>query len=106
MTAKISISGAYLKDGASFIHEHHEVKLIKGFRQPKNGKTTEFLVLKPCCGNPLLPDGTKEKYVSGIFWQSSTTFKIDFNGINYICTVDQIGITIQPMQAGRQSVHV
>ena len=98
MNTKLSIAGAYLKDGASFFSEQLNVRLVKGHRQPKNGKTTEFLILKPCCGNDLLPDGSKEKYVSGIFWNTANTFKIDFYGIKYVCTVTSEGLTVEPLQ--------
>ena len=106
MNTKLSIAGAYLKDGASFIHEQLNVRLVKGRRQPKNGKTTEFLILKPCCGNDLLPDGSKERYVSGIFWTSETGFKIDFNGIRYVGNLTSDKLTIEPIKGGGNNLTV
>jgi hypothetical protein len=94
MNTKIDITGQYLKEQNGFFHNNHLFKLVKAKRQKTNGKPMEFLMLKPCCGENLLPDGTKERYVSGIFWKTSNTFGIDFNGVRYVAEVTTNEITI------------
>jgi hypothetical protein len=94
METKLSIVGTYLKDKSGFFNDRSLFKLVKCKRLPTNGKTPEFLILKPCCGQKLLPDGTKERYISGIFWQSDSTFNIDFEGIRYIVNVTTDGLNV------------
>lgn len=98
---KIDIKGTYNKVGSDFFNEQHLFKLVKAKRLPSNGKTPEFLILKPCCGANLLPDGKKERYVSGIFWKTNNTFGIDFEGIRYNVEVVPDGFNIVPAGGGK-----
>jgi hypothetical protein len=91
---KIDITGIYRKDGNNFFNTVHPFKLVKANRLPTNNKTQEFLVLKPCCDNPILPDGSKQRYVSGIFWKTNHTFRIDFDGIRYNVQVTSDGFIV------------
>lgn len=93
---KIDITGTYLKDQTGFFHQQEKFKLVKAKRQKTNGKPTEFLIMKPCCGENTLPDGTKERYVSGIFWKTANTFGIDFQGTRYTAKVNSDGFSIVP----------
>jgi hypothetical protein len=94
MKTKIDITGKYLKEGNSFFHINQLFKLVKAKRLQINRKTPEFLVLKSCCGKNTLPDGLKERFVSGILWKTNSTFNIDFEGIRYIVEVTPDGLTI------------
>jgi hypothetical protein len=98
---KIDITGTYLKEGNSFFNINYLFKLVKAKRLQTNGKTPEFLILKACCGKNTLPDGTKERYVSGIFWKTNNTFSIDFEGIRYIVEVTTNGLTITAAEGGK-----
>lgn len=92
---KLDIIGTYRKDGNGFFNINQPFKLVKAKRPPTNNKTPEFLILKPCCGKPTLPDGSKERYVSGIFWKTSNTFNIDFEGSRYIVEVLPDGFNLK-----------
>jgi hypothetical protein len=96
MNTKIDITGTYLKEQNGFFHNSHLFKLVKAKRQKTNGKPPEFLIIKPCCGENTLPDGTKERYVSGIFWKTANTFGIDFQGTRYTAKVNSDGFSIVP----------
>lgn len=101
METKLNIQGTYRKAGNEFFNEQHLFRLVKGKRLPINNKTPEFLILKPCCGSKLLPDGSKERYVSGIFWKTNNTFNIDFDQIRYIVEVTPEGLQINPAGGGK-----
>jgi len=101
MKTKIDITGKYLKDGNSFFHINQLFKLVKAKRLQINRKTPEFLILKACCGKNTIPDGTKERYVSGIFWETNNTFNIDFEEIRYKVEVNPDGLTITPAGEGK-----
>jgi hypothetical protein len=94
MKTKIDITGKYLKEGNSFFHINQLFKLVKAKRLQINRKTPEFLILKACCGKNTIPDGTKERYVSGIFWKTNSTFNIDFEGVRYNVEVSPDGLLI------------
>lgn len=104
--AKIDITGSYLKEGNGYFNEHGSFKIVKAKRQTINKKTPEFLIIKACCGNDTLPDGTKERYLSGIFWTTNNTFNIDFDGTRYNVEVTGSGFTITSTIEGGGSVNI
>jgi hypothetical protein len=101
MQTKLTLTGTYVKEADGYFSQTNTHRLVIGHRSPKNGKTPDFLILKPCCGIPTLPDGSREKYVSGIFYTSSTTGRIDFQGTFYTLTFTPDNkLTVQPLQGG------
>lgn len=94
METKLSITGLFRKEGNGYFNDGNLFKLIKAKRLAIKGKTPEFLILKPCCGQTTLPDGSKERYISGIYWQSDSTFNIDFEGKRYTVQVTPDGLNV------------
>lgn len=102
MASKLTLTGVYVKQSDGYFSQTNPQRIIVGHRSPKNGKTTDFLILKPCCGTSTLPDGSREKYVSGIFYTSTHTGRIDFEGRQYVVSFNPDGsLSIQQQQGGK-----
>ena len=100
MTSKVTLTGVYVKEPDGYFSQTFTQKLVFGHRAKKQGKPTDFLILKPCCGIHILPDGSKERYVSGIFWKTDTTGSIDFEGIKYTLTITDNYLIIDNPKGG------
>ncbi len=96
---KVSLTGLYCKEAGSYFSQEHFHRLVIAHRPAKPGKPTDFIVLKPCCGLDTLLDGSHSKYVSGIFWETTTTGRIDFEGTRYKLFVHSNGC-LQIVKAG------
>lgn len=94
--SKIQLAGRYYSHPDGFYHEVSEHRILLLNRAKKAGKPENFLLLKPCCGNSTLPDGKKDRYISGLYYTSPTTARIDFNGIRYTVTFTADGFVIEP----------
>ncbi len=87
MDTKVPLAGSYLKEGNSYFPHEGFHRLVLASRPPKGNRPTTYIVLKPCCGETTLPDGSRERYVSGIFWIADNTGRIDFQGQRYTVKV-------------------
>jgi len=96
---KVPLDGLYCKEAGSYFSQDYFHRLVIAHRPAKPGKPTDFIVLKPCCGLDTLLDGSPSKYVSGIFWETTTTGRIDFQGTRYKLLVHSNGC-IQIVKAG------
>lgn len=99
METKLQIEGTYLKAPKGYFSEFFPYRLVISQRKPKGSKPTEYILLKTENTTALLPDGTNEKYISGIFWESFSngiaTGRIDFQGIYYTIEKTDYKITIK-----------
>lgn len=91
---KLNIEGSYRKSGLQFFNNSLPFRLILSNRKPVAGKPSQFFVAKPISGNFHLPDGSTERYISGLFWETNSTGRIDFEGIRYTVEVKPAGMTI------------
>lgn len=96
MESKLRIEGTYSKQGTAFFNQQGLFKIVRSTRNPKPGQTSEFLIIKPCCGNTTLPNGKPYLFVSGLLPAGPGTYQIDFEGIPYTVTITDSELTINP----------
>jgi hypothetical protein len=96
LMTKLNIEGLYPKQGTAFFSQQDLFKIVRSTRNPKPGQTSEFLMLKPCCGHSTLPDGKPYRFVSGLLPTGPGTYQIDFEGVPYTVTITDLELTIQP----------
>lgn len=94
---KINLQGQYVKQTDGFYSVDFPHRLVLSKRTANNRKPIDFLIIKPCCGSDTLPDGSKDKYVSSLFWTATNTARIDFQGFRYVVSFTDDHLSIDPL---------
>jgi hypothetical protein len=88
MSTKIGpLCGHFKKNGSSFSDEHRAF-IVDRWPKPKPNNGTHFVVQK----DKAYPKGI---FISTLFWKSSTTAKLDWQGVDYELKVDGDEVTIE-----------